>query len=36
MIFNFFRFELREQLRQAHTTDAVRALFVKDKAATAA
>ena len=28
--------ELREQLRQAHTTDAVRALFVKDKAATAA
>ncbi|HBI20334.1 MULTISPECIES: PTS sugar transporter subunit IIA [unclassified Brevundimonas] len=28
--------ELREQLRQAHTTDAVRALFFKDKAATAA
>ena len=28
--------ELREQLRQARTTDAIRALFVKDTAATAA
>lgn len=28
--------ELREQLRQARTVDAVRALFVKEKAATAA
>lgn len=28
--------ELREQLRQARTVDAIKALFVKDKAATAA
>ncbi|MDQ1154361.1 PTS IIA-like nitrogen regulatory protein PtsN [Brevundimonas sp. SORGH_AS_0993] len=28
--------ELREQLRQARTTDAIRALFVKDRPATAA
>jgi PTS system nitrogen regulatory IIA component len=28
--------ELREKLRQAHTVDAVRALFVRDEAATAA
>ena len=28
--------ELREQLRQARTTDAIRALFVRDRAATAA